>query len=94
MRKLFCMIGVVAGILSVAPAHAAMRQVQHPNSLCDDYIRLKLQEYLDSNAAVTYDEYIAYKQDLVQFCDGALRDNTPILYERGSALRSFSRSLD
>lgn len=92
MYRLYCFV-VLALIATSASTYAAQRQKYSSNRLCDDYVRLKLQEYLDGYEAVSYDDYIAYKDQLTQFCEESLTNNNPLPRDR-NALRSFSRSLD
>ena len=81
----------------------AQRQIFHPNPLCDDYVRLKTQEYLDRFETANYDDYMAYKAEVKQYCSEMMVDNQlePASggdgydYEpQNRGIRSFNRSLD
>lgn len=95
MRRLFFILLALASVTLPLSAQAGGRQqINHPNNLCDDYIRLKLQEYLDNTERANYDDYMVYKQQLIDYCDESTRNNTPIPDSSGTALDAYNRSLD
>lgn len=89
----YVLIVLASCIALGSTANAANRQHYAPTPLCDDYIRLKLQEYLDRYETVDYEDYAAYKEEITRFCQDQLANDRPPSYDR-DALHSFSRSLD
>lgn len=70
---------LMVGVTTSTPVSQAQQQKYHDNPLCDDYIRIKLDMYLNTAPAMNMDEYLGYKQELIAYCDKMIRcdNNAP-----------------
>lgn len=64
---------LIAIAVTLSSAALAQRQIHHSSPLCDDYVRLKTQEYLDKYETANYDDYMTYKAEVSQYCSEMLR---------------------